>query len=366
MMELREVFAANGPQYVMLGGLIIGFVFGYIVFRTNFCTMGAISDFMSFGDFRRFRAWILAGATAIVGTQWLAYNDVLPISETMYISGSLNWLGNILGGLMFGFGMVFAGGCASKNLVRVGGGDLRSLLNLVVLGIFAYMTIGGVLGPFRDAMQQATSVPMASIGASQGLADITAQAAGVAASTAGLIVGLVIAGLMALYCFGDASFRSSPIHIISGIGIGLCVVAGWAVTGLAFDEFADTPMQPISLTYVRPSGDTLEWLQRYTALGLPNFGVSSLLGALAGAFVAAISMGSFKFATYSDTNDTLRNMMGAALMGIGGVLALGCTIGQAVTGISTLAIGSFLAFGAIVVGGMFGMKAFERALMAEV
>jgi len=366
MLELREVFAANGPLYVMLGGLIIGFVFGYIVFRTNFCTMGAISDFMSFGDFRRFRAWILAGATAIVGTQLLVYTGVLPISETMYISGSLNWLGNILGGLMFGFGMVFAGGCASKNLARVGGGDLRSLLNLVVLGIFAYMTIGGVLGPLRDAMDQATSVPMASIGASQGLADITAQAAGVAASTAGLIVGLVIAGLMAIYCFRDSSFRSSPIHIISGIGIGLCVVAGWAVTGLAFDEFADTPMQPISLTYVRPSGDTLEWLQRFTALGLPNFGVSSLFGALAGAFVAAISMGSFKFATYSDTNDTLRNMMGASLMGIGGVMALGCTIGQAVTGISTLAIGSFLAFAAIVVGGMLGMKAFERALMAEV
>ena len=366
MMELREVFAANGPQYVMLGGLIIGFVFGYIVFRTNFCTMGAISDFMSFGDFRRFRAWVLAGATAIVGTQWLVYIGVLPISETMYISGSLNWLGNILGGLMFGFGMVFAGGCASKNLVRVGGGDLRSLLNLVVLGIFAYITIGGVLGPLRDAIQQGTSVSMASISASQGLADITAQAAGVAASTTGLIVGLVIAGLMAIYCFGDASFRSSPIHIISGIGIGLCVVAGWAVTGLAFDEFADTPMQPISLTYVRPSGDTLEWLQRFTALGLPNFGVSSLFGALAGAFVAAISMGSFKLATYSDTNDTLRNIMGAALMGIGGVMALGCTIGQAVTGISTLAIGSFLTFGAIVVGGMFGMKAFERALMAEV
>ena len=107
MLELREVFAANGPQYVMLGGLIIGFVFGYIVFRTNFCTMGAISDFMSFGDFRRFRAWILAGATAIVGTQLLVYTGVLPISETMYISGSLNWLGNILGGQLNPGGFAF-------------------------------------------------------------------------------------------------------------------------------------------------------------------------------------------------------------------------------------------------------------------
>ena len=366
MLELREAFAANGPQYVMLGGLIVGFVFGYIVYRTNFCTMGSISDFMSFGDYRRFRAWILAGATAIVGTQLLVYTGVLPVAKTMYISGSLNWLGNILGGLIFGFGMVFAGGCASKNLARVGGGDLRSLVTLLVMGIFAYMTIGGLLGPVRAAMEQATSLPMASIGASQGLADIASRAAGIASPTAGLIVGLVIAGLMAIYCFADSSFRSSPIHIISGVGIGLCVVAGWAVTGLAFDELADVPLQPISLTYVRPTGDSLEWLQRFTALGLPNFGVSSVFGALVGAFIAAISMGRFKFTTYSDANDTIRNMIGAALMGIGGVMALGCTVGQAITGISTLALGSFLTFAAIVAGGIVGMKIFERLLMAEV
>lgn len=366
MSELREVFAANGPQYIMLGGLIIGFVFGYIVFRTNFCTMGSISDFMSFGDWRRFRAWILAGATAIVGTQLLVYTGVLPVAKTMYVTSSLNWVGNILGGLLFGFGMVFAGGCASKNLARLGGGDLRSLLNLVVLGLFAYMTIGGLLGPVRAALADATSISVAGLGASQSLADIGARASGVASPTVGLILGLVIAGLMAIYCFSDSSFRASPIHILSGIGIGLCVVAGWALTGLAFDEFADVPVQPISLTYVRPAGDTLEWLQRFTALGLPGFGVSSLFGAIAGAFVAAISMGSFKFTTYSDANDTLRNLMGASLMGIGGVMALGCTIGQAVTGISTLAFGSFLTFAAIVAGGIIGMKAFERALMAEI
>ncbi len=365
MSELREVLAANGPQYVMLGGLIIGFVFGYIVLRTNFCAMGSISDFMTFGDFRRFRAWLLAGATAIVGTQWLVYTDAVPISQSMYIGSSLNWLGNIIGGLLFGFGMVFSGGCVSKNLVRSGGGDLRSLLNLLVIGIFAYMTIGGIFAPLRAAMTDATSISMTSVGNSQGLADIVAQATGIESSVAGLTVGLIVAGAMAVYCFGNSSFRSSPMHIISGVGIGLCVVAGWALTGLAFDEFADTPIQPISLSYVRPSGDTLEWLQRYTALGLPNFGVSSFFGALAGGFVGTVSTGAFKFTTYSDINDTIRNLMGASLMGIGGVTALGCTIGQGITGISTLAIGSFLTFAAIVVGGMLGMKGFERALMAE-
>lgn len=366
MSELREMFAADAPLYLMVGGLIVGFFFGFIVFRTNFCTMGSISDFMSFGDYRRFRAWILAGATAIVGTQLLVYAGVLPISKTMYLSPSLNWFGNIAGGLLFGFGMVFAGGCVSKNLARVGGGDLRSLLNLLVIGIFGYMTIGGVFGPVRAGVESVTSVPVTGLGASQSLADIAARASGSDATTMGLAIGFGIAALMAIYCFSDVSFRKSSMHIVSGLGIGLCVVAGWAVTGLAFDEFADVPMAPISLTYVRPAGDTLEWLQRYTALGLPNFGVASLVGALAGAFVAAYSMGSFKFTTYSDTNDTMRNIMGASMMGVGGVMALGCTVGQAITGISTLAIGSYLTFAAIVIGGILGMKAFERALMAEV
>lgn len=365
MTELREAFTANGPQYVMLGGLIIGFVFGFIVYRTNFCTMGSISDFMTFGDYRRFRSWILAGATAIVGTQLLVYYGVVPVSKSMYISASLGWLGHIIGGLLFGFGMVFAGGCASKNLVRVGGGDLRALVTLIIMGITAYMTIGGLFAPIRAEMVSATSIPMSSLGASQGLGDIAARATEMTSSTAGLIVGLVIAVLMGIYCFGDSSFRLSPVHIVAGVGIGLCVVAGWAVTGLAFDEFADVPIAPISLTYVRPSGDTLEWLQRYTALGLPGFGVASVFGALAGSFAAALSMGRFKVTTYSDANDTVRNMFGAILMGIGGVTALGCTIGQAITGISTLAIGSFITFAAIVAGGMLGMKAFERLLMAE-
>jgi hypothetical protein len=155
------------------------------------------------------------------------------------------------------------------------------------------------------------------------------------------------------------------VHIASGMGVGLTVVAGWAVTGLAYDEMAARPVQLISLTYIRPIGDTLQWLSLYTATPAPGFGVASVFGALAGAFVAAMSMGRFKLVTFSDTGDTLRNIAGAALMGIGGVMALGCTVGQAVTGVSTLAVGSFLTFGAIVAGGFYGLKLLERWIEAE-
>ncbi len=366
MTALRELVAGNGPMALTLGGLLIGFLFGAIVFKTNFCTMGSISDIVSFGDYRRFRAWVLAAATATLGAQLLQHAGVVELSRSMYLVPSFNWAGNLLGGLMFGYGMVFAGGCASRNLARVGGGDLRALMALIVIGMFAYMAIGGLLGPVRAWLDQTTAISLAQFNVpSQSLGDVLSAllgldrtAAAIAATAALLLPALV-------YCFKDESFRRSAVHVASGIGIGLCVVAGWALTGLAFDELADRPVAPISLTYVRPTGDTLEWLQRYTALGLPGFGVATVLGAVLGAFVTALAMGRFAITTFSDKGDTVRVLSGAALMGTGGVLALGCTVGQGITGVSTLAIGSVLSFASIVAGGFAGMKAFERILMAE-
>jgi uncharacterized protein len=175
----------------------------------------------------------------------------------------------------------------------------------------------------------------------------------------------VLTAALLLYCFIDRGFRSSWLHIASGIGVGLCIVAGWALTGLTFDELSDKPSAPVSLTFVRPTGDALEWLQRFTALGSPGFGVASVFGTIAGAFLTAKAMGRFRLATFSGTPDTLRNLGGAVLMGIGGIMALGCTIGQGITGVSTLAAGSFLTFAGLIVGGIAGIKTLDRMLMAE-
>lgn len=366
MAGLQEMLVENAPIALAAGGLLIGTVFGYVVYRTNFCTMGSISDFVSFGDWRRFRAWILAATVALLGAQALQVLGFLPIEKSMYLSTNFNWLGNLLGGLMFGFGMVLAGGCASRNLARVGGGDLRSLVVLLVLGVFAYMAIGGLLGPARNWLEQATAINLRSFGLqTQSIGAVASKLTGMDLSRTDFLVGLIVAAVALAYCFRDEAFRTSPSHILAGVGVGLCAAAGWAVTGLAFDELADKPVAPISLTYVRPTGDALEWLQRFTAGMIPGFGVASVFGAILGAFIAAVQMGRLQITTFSDTGDTVRNLAGAALMGIGGVMALGCTIGQAVTGVSTLAIGSFLTFAAIVIGGILGMKFMERLLMAE-
>ena len=364
MEAIREVLQENSAVSLAVGGFIIGYIFGYVVYRTNFCTMGSLSDILSFGDYRRFRSWLLAIAISILGAQSIQAMGVVDLAGSMYLMPNFNWLGNVLGGLLFGYGMVFAGGCASRNLVRAGGGDLRALVVIVVVGIFAYMTIGGLIGPLRAELQEMTQIDLAAVGTeTQGINALLAQFAGLGEGASVWIVTVVLAGALLVYCFSDGGFRSSPEHVTAGFGVGVCILAGWALTGLAFNDFAERIQNPISLTYVRPSGDALEFLMRFTAEMIPAFGVATVFGVLAGAFTAAKMLGRFRVATFSDTDDTVRNLAGAAMMGVGGVLALGCTIGQGVTGLSTLSIGSLLAFLSIITGGVVGVKSMERLLL---
>ncbi|HEU0060098.1 MAG TPA: YeeE/YedE family protein [Hyphomicrobiaceae bacterium] len=361
MSAIREALTSNAPLSLALGGLLIGALFGAVVFRTNYCAMGSLSDIYNFGDYRRFRAWLLAAATALLGAQLLQRGGVVALDKSMYLAPNLNWVGNAVGGLVLGIGMVLAGGCPSRNLARAGAGDLRALITLMVLGLSAYMAIGGVLGPMRARIEAATAVRLGL--ESQGLDHLLSALLRAPPAAANLLATLVLAGGAFAYCLADKKFRASSVHILSGLAVGACVIAGWALTGLAIDEFAPRPLQPVSLTYIRPTGDALEWLQRFTAEPVPSFGVSSVFGALIGAGSAAAAMGRFRLIGFSDTADMVRNLLGAALMGVGGVLALGCTVGQAITGVSTLASGSLLTFAAIVVGGFWGLRLLERTLL---
>jgi uncharacterized membrane protein YedE/YeeE len=360
MQLIREALSENAPLALALGGLLIGIVFGAVVFASNYCAMGSLSDIHNFADYRRFRAWLLAAGTALAGAQLLQAAGIVALEKSIYLSPSFNWAGHALGGILFGVGMVFAGGCPSRNLARAGGGDLRSLITLLVLGLSAYVTLGGLLGPLRAFLERSTGLALP---VQQGLGHLLGAVLGTPLAAANLVATALLAGAIFVYCAKDARFRGSPRHLLSGLAVGACVIAGWALSGLAFDELAARPLQPVSLTYVRPAGDSLEWLQRFTAEPMPSFAVASTFGAIFGAFAAAMAMGRFRLVGFSDTADMLRNLGGAALMGTGGVLAVGCTVGQAITGVSTLALGSLLTFAAIVVGGFWGLRLLERSLL---
>jgi uncharacterized membrane protein YedE/YeeE len=356
----RDVVAANAPLALGVGGLLIGCAFGATIFATNYCAMGALSDIAAFGDYRRFRAWILAAATALAGTQLLALCEVVALEKSMYLAPDFNWVGHILGGAMLGFGMVFAGGCPSRTLARAGSGDLRACVSLLVLGLVAYMTLSGILAYPRVWLERATHIVLPTT--TQGLGELVADIAAVSPRSASLLLAALLVLAALFYCFSDRSFRTSRVHIVSGLAVGTLVVAGWALTGLAYEDMAVRPLPPLSLTYVRPTGDAIEWLTRFSATPVPGFGAASVIGALLGAFATAGATGRLRIATYADRGDTLRTLAGAALMGSGGILALGCTVGQGITGVSTLALGSFLTFAALVVGGFAGLAVLERSL----
>ncbi len=355
MTDLKGYVAAHAPESLAAGGFLIGLAFGYLTQRANFCTMGSIASWITLDDTRGLRAWALAVAIAILAVTGLTHAGTLDLSRTMYTPARLNWAANILGGVMFGIGMVLAGGCASRNLVRAGAGDLRSALTLLVTCLFASMTLGGILGPLRTKLESWTAIALPL--PSQRLTDLM-PAMG---ESFALILPVSIALALIAVCFADRPFRTSRRHLAIGIGVGGLVAASWALTGLAFDELADRVYPPVALSFVKPSADMFDWLERYTALGLPGFGIASVIGTFSGGALAACIGGRFRLMAFADKADTLRHMGGAALMGTGGVMALGCSIGQGISGLSTLALGSLLATASIIAGTVLGLKWLQAA-----
>lgn len=346
---------------VGIGGLVIGLVFGAVVQRTNFCTMGSISDLVLMGDGRRFRAWVLAIAVAIIGTQILSFGGIIEIDKSIYLTANFGWLGAIIGGLMFGFGMTQAGGCASRTLVRLGAGNLKSLMVTLVLGIVAYTTLRGLLALVRLQIET-TNIDLTKHGlANQNLGEMAGAAIGLSADTARAIAAVVLALAFLIYCFKDAEFRRSPPNITAGLVIGLCAVGGWYVTGvLAADDF--NPTQLSSITFVAPVGESIQYLMTFTGSKL-NFGIAVVGGVILGSFLMAMATREFRVESFVDSNDFLRHLVGASLMGAGGVMALGCTIGQGITGMSTLALGSLIAWLSILAGGYLGVKYLEQGTL---
>lgn len=355
-MEELEVSTIMG-----IGGFVVGLLFGALTYRTNFCTMGSISDAVSFGDFRRARSWLLAIAVSIAGAHILQYAGMIDLTKSIYLGSGLNWLGAIIGGLIFGFGMVIAGGCPGRNLVRVGGGDLKALVVLLFIGLFGYMAQRGLTAPVRSIIQGGSTYDLTAINISdQQLGTVIADISGLPQQTAQISSAALVVLALLLFCFKNTEFRSSSTHIAAGIGLGLLVTAGWYITGVTGgDEFE--PAQLASLTFVAPSGNGLQYLMTFTGATI-DFGIATVAGAILGAYASAMTGGKFAVTSFYDKKDTGRHMIGAAMMGTGGVLALGCTIGQGITGMSTLGLGSAIALVSIVIGGYAGIKHMERVI----
>ena len=326
-------------------GLVGGVVLGLAARLGDFCTLGAIESAAYGKDQKRIRLWGIVLGVAILGTQFGALAGWIAIEASFYHAIAWNPLASVLGGLIFGYGMALAGNCGFGALVRFGGGDLRSLVVVVVMGIFGFVALSGPLAHLRLALfpQEPATGP-------QGIVHDLTQLTN--------LPGQLWITLIALAAFGfalsHAPLRRNPRMILWGAAAGLAVVGGFAGTSwLADTSFGDVGVEGPSFT--APVGRTLIYLMTSTGGGL-SFSVGSVVGVMIGALIGSISRGMFRWEACEDPRELGRQVGGAVLMGVGGVIAMGCSVGQGVSGFATLAWSGPVTLAAIVLGAVVGLR----------
>ena len=353
-------------------GFFLAFVFGVVAQRTDFCTMGAVSDVVNMGDWSRMRMWLLAIAVAIAGANALDLAGLVDLSRSAYPAPRWPWLAYLVGGLSFGVGMTLASGCASRSLIRIGGGNLKSLVVLLFLALAAEMTLRGLLSPVRTEVLGALVIQFDQ---GQDLSWLLAGALGIGKRSVQPWIAAGFSLALLAFVLKDRDFRADHERLFAAVVIGLTIVGGWYVTGhLGF--IAEDPetlqeaylgtrtARPESFTFIGPAANTLELLQFWTDKSARvTFGVAVVLGTLAGSFAYAIFKRRFHWESFASAADTRNHVIGGVLMGFGGVTAMGCTIGQGITGVSTLALGSILVFFSIIAGAALTMKIQYRRML---
>jgi len=317
-------------------GLFGGLLLGLAARLGRFCSMGAIEDALYQGSDLRARQWGVAIGVALIGTGAMMSTGLFDPAMTAYLSMKWYPLASIGGGVMFGYGMALSGNCGFGALARLGGGDLRNFVIVTVMGLATYVTLNGPLAGLRVALfppVPASSPP-------------TFMHWGLSPYVAGAVV-LVVA-------LSSKAFRANGKLILWGAIVGLAIVSGWAGTAwLSHAAFEAEPV--VSHTFAAPIGDAMFYTMTSSATSL-NFGVGSVAGVLAGAAIGSLFKGHFRWEACEDPRELKRQILGAALMGIGAVVAFGCTVGQGLSAMSVLAYAAPVTVASIVAGAALGLR----------
>lgn len=337
------------PAAAAVIGAALGAAFGAFALVTNFCTRSAVIDIFKGSNKHSLALWLVAFSVAVGGTQLLLANGLLAVGETRFFSTAQSISGAVIGGAIFGIGMVLTRGCVSRLLVLSASGNLRALFSLAIIAITAWATIGGPLVPIREAI---SPLLMSSV---LGTNDLAAVSGG--GSIFGLLTGAI---LIAIAAVAVISLRLPVPKVLGGLAIGAILPTGWYLTHqLSLQVFE--PIQAESLSFIRPLSTSLDYVASAGAEQYLGFDVGILAGTLAGALITAALTGRFRIRTFSEpgTPHIGRYVVGSALMGVGGVLAVGCTIGAGFTGGSVLAITSLIGLGAMLTSAAIAHWALE-------
>lgn len=361
---------------ILLWAFGLAVILGFFSNKTNFCTMGAISDLVNIGDTGRMRAWVFAMGLAILGVMGLSqlgFIDLSLVSQNdtanpPYLTSNFAWPRNILGGILFGIGMTLGSGCGNKTFIRLGAGNIKSIFVLLAIGSMAYLMIFTNVSyvAFIQWMEPAFIDLSSHEINNQGLGTLIAHFAGSDPQSTTTIVAALLGGMLVLWAFFSPDFRGSFDNVLGGFVVATVVVTAWWVTTGALgqhllEEAEMMDERPFaigaqSLTFVQPSGHLLRWVELGFDKSMVSFALVAGFGVVAGSFIYSILFGKFRIEWFTSWKDFFAHIIGGLLMGIGGVLAMGCTIGQGVSGASTLAVGSFITFFAIIIGSALTMK----------
>ena len=355
-----DAAAGNLATIVVWAGFVLAFVFGAVANKSHFCVMGAVADIVNMGHWGRMRMWLLAIAVAMFGVGVLAFTGQVDLAKATVQRPNLAWVSLLVGGLTFGVGMTLSGGCANKNLVRLGHGSVRSLVVLVFVAIAGYMTLKGLFGQWRASLLDPVSLNLAGLGwKDQSVATAVAGLTGMAPAAAHVATAAVLVLALLAVGFADKRVRANSVQIVGAVVIGLLVTAGWYVTGhlgfgenaetLEFSYFGTNSRTLESMSFVGPLAYGLHWTDKSLHA---TFGIASVIGVVLGSAAWSLRAGTFRWEGFASLTDMRNQLGGAVLMGFGGVTALGCTVGQGLSGVSTLAIGSFIAVAGIVAGSL--------------
>jgi len=322
-------------QIVNLSAFILGLLFGAIAQKNQFCFSGSIKDYILTNSTKRAASVVMAIIVAIVATYFITNYNEIDLRDTNYFKDNINYFTIILGGTLFGIGMMIADGCSSRHLVKFAQGDAYSLITLIFIAIFAYATTKGFLSSWILSLTQAEI-----------LVNISSYI-----DNQQLNIFVVIIPLFLYLLFLTKSFKRI-LTLKDGILMGLIVAVGWYVTGVIGAESMERQINLASVTFVYPTAKTLEFFTYYEVSEL-SFGISIILGVVSGAFIMSKFNRKYSFGCTSNLQHSKIkfNMIGGALMGVGGVMAIGCTVGQGLTGVSTLAFASVLAISSIMISG---------------
>ncbi len=336
-------------QILLIGGGLIGLVFGFLGQSSRFCFRQAAVEAFEGKRAGQLRGWLIATLIAIAGTQALIPSYEIDLAESAYWVDSLPVVSLVIGGIMFGIGMILARGCAGRQVVLAATGNLRSLIVIMTIALSGYMTMRGLFAPIRQSLEGLVQVPLDTPDVVQGASSLFGMGDDVMRTGA-----IAVAALLALILIARSAVLRENLYLtLASVIIGGLVVAGWYVTGIiGFDEFE--PQRLESLTFVAPGGNAMQFLMIYTGTSA-NFGILLIGGVIGGSFLSALLRGELKLQSFNgEPKEMLRYLGGGLLMGTGAVLAIGCSIGQGLSGISTLAFSSIISLSAIVVGAKIG------------